>query len=45
MIKWVAIGRLASPWLMVGEVDGGAPSNKVASADRVSIGKVLLANW
>jgi hypothetical protein len=26
MVKWVAIGRLAGPWLMVSEVDGGAPA-------------------
>jgi hypothetical protein len=45
LVKWVAIGRLASPWLTVGKVDGGVPSNKVALADRASIGEVLLADW
>jgi hypothetical protein len=45
MVKWVVIGRSASPWLMVGEVDGGAPSNEVASVDRVSVSEVLSANW
>jgi hypothetical protein len=44
MVKWVAIGRSASPWLAVGKVNGGAPSNKVALADRASISKVLSAN-
>jgi hypothetical protein len=39
------IGRLASPWLTVSKVDGGAPSDEVASADRASIGKVLSADW
>jgi hypothetical protein len=43
-VKWVAIGGSASPWLMVGEVDGGAPSDEIALADRVSVGKVLSAN-
>jgi hypothetical protein len=37
MVKWVVIGRSASPWLTVGEVNGGALSNKVALADRVSL--------
>jgi hypothetical protein len=45
MFKWVAIGRSAGLWLTVGEANGGALSNKVASADRASIGKVLSANW
>jgi hypothetical protein len=44
MFKWVAIGRSAGPWLTVGEVNGGVPSNKVALADRASVSKVLLAN-
>jgi hypothetical protein len=44
MVKWVAIGRSASPWLMVGKVDGGAPSNKVALADRANVGEVSSAN-
>jgi hypothetical protein len=39
MVKCVAIGRSAGPWLKVGKVDGGAPSDKVASADRVSVGQ------
>jgi hypothetical protein len=39
MVKWVAIGRSASPWLTVGKVNGGAPSNKVALAERVSFGR------
>jgi hypothetical protein len=45
MVKWVAIGRSAGPWLIVSKVDGGTPSNEVASADRASVGKVMLANW
>jgi hypothetical protein len=45
MVKWVAIGRLASPWLTVGKVNGGVLSDKVASAERVNFGKVLLADW
>jgi hypothetical protein len=45
MVKWVAIGRLAGPWLTVGKVNGGVLSNKVASADRASVGEVLLADW
>jgi hypothetical protein len=44
MVKWVAIGRLAGPWLMVSKVDGGVLSDKVASTDRVSIGEVSSAN-
>jgi hypothetical protein len=39
MVKWVVIGRSSSPWLTVGEVDGGPPSDEVASADRASISK------
>jgi hypothetical protein len=38
------ICRSAGPWLMVGEVDGGAPSDEIALADRASIGKVSSAN-
>jgi hypothetical protein len=45
IVKWVAISRSAGPWLMVGKVDGGVPSNQVALADRASVGEVLLANW
>jgi hypothetical protein len=45
MVKWVAIGRLAGPWLTVSKVNGGAPSNKVALVDRASVGKVSLADW
>jgi hypothetical protein len=44
MVKWVVISRLASPWLTVGKVNGGVPSDKVALAERVSIGKVLSAD-
>jgi hypothetical protein len=39
MVKWVVIGRSAGPWLTVGKVNGGAPSNKVALVDRVSVGE------
>jgi hypothetical protein len=42
---WLAIGRSAGPWLTVGEVDGGAPSDEVASLDRASVSKVMSANW
>jgi hypothetical protein len=45
LVKWVAIGRSAGPWLTVGKVDGGVLSDKVASADRASIGEVPLAGW
>jgi hypothetical protein len=45
MVKWVAIGRSAGPWLTVSKVNGGVPSNKVALADRASVGEVSLANW
>jgi hypothetical protein len=38
------IGGSAGPWLMVGKVNGGAPSDKIASADRMSVGKVSLAD-
>jgi hypothetical protein len=44
LVKWVAISRSAGPWLMVGKVDGGAPSDKVASADRASISEVSSAD-
>jgi hypothetical protein len=44
MVKWVAIGRLASPWLMVSKVNGEVPSDKVALVDRASVGQVSLAN-
>jgi hypothetical protein len=44
MVKWVVISRLAGPWLTVGKVNGGAPSDKVALADRASVSKVLSAN-
>jgi hypothetical protein len=39
MVKWVAIGRSAGPWLTVGKVNGGAPSDKVAFVDRASVGE------
>jgi hypothetical protein len=39
------IGRSASPWLTVGKVDGGVPSNEIALADRVSVSDMLLADW
>jgi hypothetical protein len=45
MVKWVAIGRSAYPWSTVGKVNGGVLSDKVASADRASVGEVLLADW
>jgi hypothetical protein len=45
IVKWVAIGGSVSPWLMVGKVNGGAPSNNIASVDKASIGEVLSANW
>jgi hypothetical protein len=45
MVKWVAIGRSAGPWLTVSKVDGGAPRDKAALAARVSVGKVSSANW
>jgi hypothetical protein len=45
MVKWIVIGRSAGPWLTVSEVDGGALSEEVALADRVSIGKVSSADW
>jgi hypothetical protein len=41
----VVIGRSAGPWLTVSKADGGAPSDKVALAERASIGKLSLANW
>jgi hypothetical protein len=44
MVKWVAIGRSAGPWLTVSEVNGGVPSDKVALADRASVSKVLSAD-
>jgi hypothetical protein len=44
MIKWVAISRSASPWLTVSKVNGGVLSDKVASAERVSVSEVLSAN-
>jgi hypothetical protein len=44
MVKCVVIGRSASPWLTVGKADGGALSDKVALVERVSVGKLLLAN-
>jgi hypothetical protein len=44
IVKWVVIGRSAGPWLMLGKVDGGVPSNQVALADRASVGEVLSAN-
>jgi hypothetical protein len=47
-LNWLSglvIGRSAGPWLMVSKVNGGAPSNEVASADRASVGEVLLADW
>jgi hypothetical protein len=40
----VVIGKLASPWLTVGKANGEVPSNKVALAETVSIGRQLLAN-
>jgi hypothetical protein len=42
---WLAIGGSASPWLTVGEVDGGAPSDEIALADRASVGEVSSADW
>jgi hypothetical protein len=41
---WLAIDRSAGPWLIVGEVDGGVPSDEIASVDRVSVGEALLAD-
>jgi hypothetical protein len=41
---WLAIGRLAGPWLTVSKVDGGAPSDNIALADRASVSKVLSAD-
>jgi hypothetical protein len=44
MGKWVAISRLASPWLTVSKANGEALSNKVGSMETVCIGRQLLAN-
>jgi hypothetical protein len=41
MVKWVAIGRSAGPWLMVGKVNGGVPSNEVALVDRASVSRLV----
>jgi hypothetical protein len=40
----VEISKLASPWLMVSKANGEVLSNKVASAERGSIGRQLLGN-
>jgi hypothetical protein len=45
LVKCVVISRLGGPWLMVGKVNGGALSNKIASADRASVSEVSLADW
>jgi hypothetical protein len=41
----VEISRSAGPGLTVGKANGGALSDKVALAERASIGKLSLADW
>jgi hypothetical protein len=42
----VAIGKLASPWLMVGKANREeVPSDKVGSMETPHIRRQLLANW
>jgi hypothetical protein len=43
--KTRATGKSAGPWLTVSKAEEGAPSDKVASAERLSVGGQLLANW